>query len=109
MSFATRTPEAAEAARVTGNEAWGSVSRTIAGMLVYGGLGYGVGLWLGNATVGLAVGVLVGVVLGLYLSYRSITALGGREQPKLNVSSSNSWTARMTRARMERADEGSAA
>jgi F0F1-type ATP synthase assembly protein I len=101
----SRTPEAAEAARVTGNEAWAIVSRTIAGMLVYGAIGYGLGNWLGSPTAGLSIGVLLGVALGLYLSFVSIKSLGGSNQA-LKVSTSDSWSAKMTRARMERASEG---
>jgi F0F1-type ATP synthase assembly protein I len=107
VSFSARTPESAEAARVTGNEAWGSVSRTIAGMLVYGGIGYALGALLGNANAGMALGVIIGVGFGLYLSYVSINALGAVQQP-LRISTATSWSARMTRARMERADKVSA-
>lgn len=105
MTFTTRTPEAAEAARVTGNEAWAIVSRTIAGMLLYGAIGYGAGFWLGSPTVGLAVGILLGAGLGVYLSFMSIRSLGSAHT-SLPVSGSQSWSARMTRARMERASEG---
>ncbi len=106
MSLRTRTPEAGEAARVSGNEAWSAVSRTIAGMLMYGGIGYAIGAWLGNATAGLAIGVIIGTALGLYLTHASIKALGGAEQPRLPVSGSQSWSAKMTRARIQRAEGG---
>jgi F0F1-type ATP synthase assembly protein I len=36
-------------------------------MAIYGGIGWLVGRWLGNASVGLAVGSLIGVVLALIL------------------------------------------
>jgi ATP synthase protein I len=91
---------------VTGNEAWAIVSRLLAGMLLYGAMGWALGSWLGNTTAGLAIGVMLGVLLGLYLSLLRIRQLGEASTPALVVSGSQSWSARMTRARMDRANEG---
>ena len=74
-------------------------------MLIYGAIGYAIGNWVGNTTLWFAVGVFVGVGLGLYLSMVRIRQLGSEHTPALVVSESQSWTARMTRARMERASE----
>ena len=90
-----------DAARVTGHEAWGIVSRLIGGMLLYGALGWLVGQWLGNPTAGLAVGAMLGMGLGIYLSVVRVNQLGTKS-PALDISGSNSWSARMTRARIER-------
>jgi F0F1-type ATP synthase assembly protein I len=89
----------------TSHEAWGIFSRMVAGMLIYGALGWLAGNWLGNATLGFVVGILLGLVLGLYLSVVSIGRLGSDQTPALVVSGSQSWTARMTRARMQRAEQ----
>lgn len=79
-------------------------SRIIAGMLVYGALGWLLGNWLGSSTAGLAIGVLLGVVLGLGLSFLRLRAMG-TEAPTIEYSGSQSWSARMTRARIERSKE----
>ncbi len=47
--------------------AWNGFAHVVAGMAIYGGIGWLVGRWLGNASVGLAVGSLIGVVLALVL------------------------------------------
>lgn len=76
----------------------------LAGMLVYGLAGWAIGNWLGAPATGLAIGLLLGLGLGLYLSVVSLRRLG-TSAPALPVSSSRSWSARMTRARIERARE----
>jgi ATP synthase protein I len=42
-------------------------SSMIAGMIVYGGLGWLVGRWLGHEALFIAGGALVGITLALYL------------------------------------------
>ena len=106
VNVTTHTSQASEAARVTGNQAWSSMSRIIAGMVLYGAVGFAIGAWLGNAQAGLAVGVIVGVALGLLLSSAMIGRLGGANQALELRGSSNSWSAKMARARIERAGEG---
>ncbi len=86
---------------MTGNEAWGIVSRLIAGMLIYGVAGWLLGRWLGYPVAGSAVGVLLGLGLGLYLSVVRVHQLGS-SAPALEISGTQSWSARMTRARVER-------
>lgn len=99
-----RTSAAQDAARVTGNEAWSITSRIIAGMLIYGVGGWLLGRWLGYPMAGAAVGVLLGMALGLYLSLVRIRQLG-TTAPALEISGTQSWSARMTRARIERSSE----
>ncbi len=89
---------------MTGNEAWGIVSRLIGGMLVYGVLGWLLGRWLGAPVAGSAIGVLLGLGLGMYLSVVRVNQLG-TEAPALEISGTQSWSARMTRARIERLSE----
>lgn len=79
-------------------------SRMIAGMLVYGAAGWLIGGWLGSTTAGLATGVLLGLLLGMGLSFLRLRSLG-TEAPAIEYSGSQSWSARMTRARIERSKE----
>lgn len=106
VNVTTHTSQTADAARVTGNQAWSSMSRIIAGMVLYGALGFAIGSWLGNPQAGLAVGVIVGVALGLLLSSAIIGRLGGANQALELRGSANSWSAKMSRARIQRASEG---
>ena len=58
-----RRPRSSEAADV----AWSVTSYLLAGMLVWGGLGWLVDRWRGSGPVFLPIGVLVGVAAALYL------------------------------------------
>lgn len=49
------------------SDAWSIVSNLMAGILIYGGLGFLIGRWLGDPSIGMAVGVLVGLGLAGYL------------------------------------------
>ena len=60
-----KSPKTAD--RETPNVAWTVMNNLIAGILVYGGLGYLIGLWLGNASVGLAIGTVFGLVASTFL------------------------------------------
>lgn len=55
------------AARDDRNAGWVIISRLVAGMIIYGGLGRLIGQWAGAARVTTLVGVLVGLVLALAL------------------------------------------
>jgi ATP synthase protein I len=46
---------------------WSIVSNLIAGIVIYGGLGFLVGEWLNHPSEGAAVGILVGLGLAGYL------------------------------------------
>jgi ATP synthase protein I len=71
-------PDSAEH-RKTADLAWRSVSTLMAGMLLYGGLGWLVGRWLGHRDAFMAVGLLIGIGLALYLT--NIRVSGGRRTP----------------------------
>lgn len=92
-------------AAATGHEAWGIFSRLVAGILVYGAVGWGLGNLLGQPIAGLAIGALLGVALGTYLSVHRIGQLSPDRTPELIVTESQSWSGRMARMRMERASE----
>ena len=51
----------------TVNTAWTIISNLIAGIILYGGIGWLLSLWLGHRAVFVAGGVLIGTALSLYL------------------------------------------
>jgi F0F1-type ATP synthase assembly protein I len=53
--------------RQTPNAAWTVVNHLVAGILVYGVLGYLIGVLLGNPSAGLALGSVLGLVASTYL------------------------------------------
>ncbi len=59
------------------NVAWSVLNNLIAGILVYGGLGYLIGLWLGNASVGLAIGTVFGLLASTVLIIFRLRQLDG--------------------------------
>ncbi|TXH44685.1 MAG: hypothetical protein E6Q90_03095 [Actinobacteria bacterium] len=61
------TGDGLERDRSTANEAWMSMSRIIAGILLYGGIGWLLSLWLGHRSALVAMGVVIGAALSLYL------------------------------------------
>lgn len=73
MNDTTETP----AGTATSNAAWSVVNHMIAGILVYGGLGWMVGLWLGYPQQGLAVGVVCGLAASTYLVVFRLRQLDG--------------------------------
>lgn len=54
--------------------AWAAMSHTIAGILLYGGLGWLLGRWLGHQEYFVAGGVLIGVALALFMLFRRLGA-----------------------------------
>ena len=85
----TRRTVSSTVSSTEGNMAITASSYMIAGILVYGGLGWVLSLWLGNQALLIAGGVLVGVAFSTYLviirlrqmpepQQREIDALGGR-------------------------------
>jgi len=64
--------------RATADAAWSAVSSLIAGMIIYGGLGWIVGHWLGNEAPFIAVGILIGIALGLYSIFARLGTLGSK-------------------------------
>lgn len=49
------------------NPGWAIFGYLLSGMAVYGGIGWLIGRWAGNTTVGLAVGMVVGLALAITL------------------------------------------
>lgn len=47
--------------------AWSITAKLIAGMAIYGGLGWVLSVWFGHAPAFIAVGLLVGLGLSMYL------------------------------------------
>lgn len=64
----------------TANAAWTIVSNLIAGIVLYGGIGWLLSLWLGHRAAFVAGGVLVGTALSLYLAHVR-TSQGPGEPP----------------------------
>ena len=55
--------------RETSDMAWRSVSTLMAGLLLYGGLGWLIGSQIGHQQALTAIGSLVGIGLSMYLTY----------------------------------------
>jgi F0F1-type ATP synthase assembly protein I len=58
--------------RLSDDAAWASVSHLAAGILVYGGIGWLLGRWLGHQEYFVAAGVLFGVALALFMLFRRL-------------------------------------
>ncbi len=58
--------------RVSDDPAWAAVSHLTAGILLYGAIGWLLGLWLGNQPMFAAGGVLFGVVLAMFMLFRRL-------------------------------------
>lgn len=68
--------------RQTPNVAWTVLNNLIAGILVYGGLGYLIGLYFGNAPVGLAIGAVFGLAASTILVFYRLRQLDSGSQPQ---------------------------
>jgi F0F1-type ATP synthase assembly protein I len=98
---------AAEAATVTGSEAWAIVNRMIAGILIYGGLGWFIGRFFDAATLGFTIGTFLGLGLAMYTTTVKIKALGEDSLKVAMDQPGTSWSRRMTQIRMSNARETS--
>jgi len=58
--------------RLSDDAAWASVSHLAAGILLYGGIGWLLGRWLGHQELFVAAGVLFGVALALFMLFRRL-------------------------------------
>jgi len=58
--------------RLSDDAAWASVSHLAAGILIYGGIGWLLGRWLGHQEYFVAAGVLLGVALALFMLFRRL-------------------------------------
>lgn len=63
--------------RSTADAAWTIVSHTVAGILLYGGIGWLLSLWLGHRALFVGAGVIIGVALSLYLVHARLANDGG--------------------------------
>ena len=92
---------------MTGSEAWAIVSRMIAAILIYGGIGWFVGRFFDAAGIGLAIGSLIGVGLATYTTVVRVSSL---DESALSVGvneTGTSWSRRMTQVRIRNARETS--
>jgi ATP synthase protein I len=65
-------PDPLPQGRVSDDAAWAAVSHIAAGILLYGGLGWLLGQWLGNQPYFVAGGVLLGVALAMFMLFRRL-------------------------------------
>jgi F0F1-type ATP synthase assembly protein I len=65
---------------VSDDAAWAVVSHLAAGILVYGGIGWLLGRWLGHQSEFVAGGVLFGVALALFMLFRRLEASGRKSE-----------------------------
>ncbi|MEI2785115.1 MAG: hypothetical protein V9E82_05345 [Candidatus Nanopelagicales bacterium] len=68
--------------RETPNVAWTVMNNLIAGILIYGGLGYLIGLYFDNASVGLAIGAVFGLAASTVLVFYRLRQLDGGSKPQ---------------------------
>jgi F0F1-type ATP synthase assembly protein I len=69
---ASAEPDTLPEGRVSDDAAWAAVSLMTAGILLYGGIGWLVGHFLGNQSLFVAGGVLFGVVLAMFMLFRRL-------------------------------------
>jgi F0F1-type ATP synthase assembly protein I len=72
----------ADVDRQTPNVAWTVLNNLIAGILVYGGLGYLIGLFAGDPQVGLAIGAVFGLAASTVLVFYRLRQLDGGSRPQ---------------------------
>ena len=75
---ASAEPDTLPPGRVSDDAAWAAVSLLTAGILLYGGVGWIVGHFLGNQSLFVAGGVLVGVVLAMFMLFRRLEPSSAR-------------------------------
>ena len=61
--------------RVTADYAWMIISHLLAGIVMYGGIGWLLRLWLGHRGAFVAAGVIIGSTLSLYLVHVKVSRL----------------------------------
>ena len=83
------------------SQGWSIFSRMLAGMLFYGAVGYGIGSWLGDATLGMSIGAIAGLGSGMLLSFLTVRTQSGDDDRLRLSTESHSWSSRMTRARID--------
>lgn len=83
------------------------MSRMLTGLLLYGGLGWLVGRWLGAEATAAAVGAIFGLTVATYASYKRVISMDAGPLIPDQPDSAVSWSQRMTRVRMREAREAS--
>lgn len=77
-----KSPKSISPDRETPNVAWSVVNNLIAGILLYGGLGYLIGMYFDKASVGLAIGAVFGLAAGTVLVIYRLRRLDGGSNPQ---------------------------
>jgi F0F1-type ATP synthase assembly protein I len=90
-SAATKTstakPDELPVGRESDDVAWVAVSHLVAGIVLYGGLGWLLGRWLGNQSLFVAGGVVLGAAFALYLVFARLGVTGSEPETKRQDSS----------------------
>jgi F0F1-type ATP synthase assembly protein I len=68
--------------REDANVAWTVMNNLIAGIVIYGGLGYLIGMFFDKASVGLAIGTLSGLTASTFLIFYRLRQLDGGSKPQ---------------------------
>jgi len=71
-------PDPTLSSGVSDDDAWAVVSHIAAGIILYGGLGWLLGTWLGHRPHFIAGGVLLGVSLALFMLFRRLESKATR-------------------------------
>ena len=62
---------------------WSITGHLLAGMALYGGLGWLIDKWAGTTDVFTPIGVIFGLAAGLYLTFRQVSVLERQEREAL--------------------------
>jgi ATP synthase protein I len=62
---------------------WSITGYLVAGMVLYGGLGWLIDRWAGTSNVFAPIGVIFGLAAGLYLTFRQVSVLERQEREAL--------------------------
>ena len=77
--------EVADRQEVTPNEtAWMITGRLLSGMILYGGIGWLLSLWLGHRSLFIAGGILFGMAASLYLVFARLKHENEQMQQELD-------------------------
>ena len=100
VSSETGATTPADDSRLISNQGWSIFSRMLAGMFLYGAIGFGIGSWLGDAILGMSIGSIAGLGCGLLVSILTIRTMSQDDDGLRIPTESQSWSSRMTRARI---------
>jgi F0F1-type ATP synthase assembly protein I len=57
----------------TSDDPWAIFGRLVSGILIYGGIGWLVGLWLNKVEMFVAAGSVFGIGLALYMTFKQLS------------------------------------